>query len=93
MVNSTSSSVFDPSRLNVDSSGRVSFSGATSGIDFKAIIEATIAAKRQPAVQIEKRIANNTSKITDFNSLKTLTTSLTAKLDKLRGGTNLYRFI
>lgn len=90
MVNSTSSSVFDPSRLNVDSSGRVSFSGATSGIDFKAIIDATIAAKRQPAVQIERRIANNTSKITDFNALKSLTTSLTAQLDKLRGSTSFF---
>lgn len=90
MVNSTSSSVFDASRLSVDSSGRVSFSGATSGVDFKAIIDATIAAKRQPAVQIEKRITNNTAKITEFNSLKSLTSTMTARLDKLRGSTSFF---
>jgi flagellar hook-associated protein 2 len=90
MVNSTSSSVFDASRLSVDSSGRVSFSGATSGVDFKAIIDATVAARRQPAVQIENRIAKNTAKIAEFSALKSLTSGMTARLDKLRGSTSFF---
>lgn len=90
MVNSTSSLGFDPSRLSIDSNGRVSFSGATSGVDFKAIIDSTIASRRRPAVQIENRIAANTTKVADFNSLKALTTSLTNTLDKLRGSTSFF---
>ena len=49
--------------LVVDSSGRASFSGLSTGIDFVGAVDAIIAAKRIPAVTLETRITGNEEEI------------------------------
>ena len=45
--------------LTVDSNGRATFSGLSSGIDAQGIVTDIIAAKRIPIDSIENRIAEN----------------------------------
>jgi len=73
------------SNLSVDSSGRVSFSGLNSGIDFKAAIDSIIAAKRIPADSLSARITANEDKIAAYKDLKNLLAGLKDKLAELRG--------
>lgn len=79
------SSTLNLSNLSVDSSGRVSFSGLNSGIDFKAAIDSIIAAKRIPADSLQARIAANEDKIAAFKDFKNLLAGLKEKLADLRG--------
>ena len=81
--------LFNLNNLNVDASGRSSFSGLTSGIDFQATTDAIIAAKRIPAVTLETRIADNEGKITAFKELRDLLTGLKSSLDTLRGAVSV----
>lgn len=76
--------------LNIDDRGRVTFSGASSGIDSRAIIDATISARRLQAVQFENNIDNNNLQIEAFGELDTLATTLTGTLDALRGSTSFF---
>jgi|GEM_PF-2490481 len=76
--------------LNVDDRGRVTFSGASSGIDSQAIIDATITARRLQAVQFETNITDNNIQIEAFGQLDTLSTALTTSLDGLRGSTSFF---
>lgn len=79
-----SGSVINTSNINNDN-GRISFSGASSGIDWQASVDAIIAAKRLPADQIEKRIKANESTIDGYDQLKALTLDLANKLELLKG--------
>lgn len=70
--------------LSVGSDGKVKVSGFSSGIDSKAIIDAQIAARRQPAVRLETKITNNNTLASSYTELKGFTGKLTGSLDKLR---------
>ncbi|MGD9741662.1 MAG: flagellar filament capping protein FliD [Dongiaceae bacterium] len=76
------------SNLSVDSSGRVSFSGLGSGIDFKAAVDSIIAAKRIPADSLKARITANEDKIAAYKDFKTLLSGLKDRLAELRGAVN-----
>lgn len=71
--------------LTVDSSGRASFSGLSSGIDFKAAIESIITAKRIPADSLTARITANEDKIAAYKDFRNLLAGLKDKLAELRG--------
>ncbi len=75
-INSTS--------FTVGSDGKLNVGGIASGIDSKAIIDALMLAKRQPAVQIETKISVNASKISALGDFKTKVNAVTTALDKLR---------
>lgn len=72
--------------LTVDpKTGRVSFSGLGTGIDFQAAVNTIIQAKRIPAVTLENRITANTDKITALKDLRASLAALKTSIDKLRG--------
>lgn len=71
--------------LNVDSSGRASFSGLASGIDLQGTVDALIAAKRIPVDRIEQRISDNQAKIAAFEDMRALTLNLRSAVETLRG--------
>lgn len=77
------------SGISVGKDGKVNMSGLNSSIDWKAIVDAQMAAKRQPAVKLETKISANTEKITAYAELKAKTLDVTAALDKLRGTSGL----
>src|SRR3546814_12126039 len=54
------------SSMVVGNSGRVSFSGLGSGIDFQATVEVLIAAKRIPVDRLEEQITTNQDKIASY---------------------------
>lgn len=66
--------------LSVDASGRTSFSGLSSGIDFRGAVDAMIAAKRIPIDSLETKVTENADKIT---ALQELSTSLNGMRDSL----------
>jgi flagellar hook-associated protein 2 len=71
--------------LNVDSSGRVSFSGLSSGIDFQGAVDNIIAAKRLPADRLELQISENEARVVGLQDLKNLLNGLKETLADLRG--------
>ena len=71
--------------LTVDSSGKTSFSGLTSGIDFAGVVDSLIEAKRIPAVTLETRITDNDAKISALADFRTVLDDLKTKVDTLRG--------
>jgi flagellar hook-associated protein 2 len=71
--------------LTVDSTGRASFSGLGTGIDFQAAVDSIIQAKHAPIDQIEKRISDNQAKIAALQDLRTHALALQTAADKLRG--------
>ncbi len=75
--------------LTVDDSGRVIFSGVSSGIDVQGIVGDIIAAKRIPIDTIETRIDANAEQITALGDLRALLTSLRQSLSTLRGAITL----
>ncbi len=75
--------------LNVDSNGSVSVSGVSSGIDFRATIDAIIEARRIPVVTIENRITENEEKILAYQDLDTSLATLQSSVDGLRGAVSL----
>ena len=70
--------------ITTGSDGKVRVSGLASNIDWKAIIDAQITAKRAPAVQLETKITRNKELITAYGELKTKTASFATALDSLR---------
>jgi flagellar hook-associated protein 2 len=70
--------------ISVGNDGKVRISGFSSSIDSKAIIDAQIAARRQPAVRLETRITQNTTLASAYGELKTLTGGLASSLNALR---------
>jgi len=76
--------------LSVDTkTGRVSFSGLSSGIDFKAAVDGIIAAKRIPVDRLEAQITANKDKITALQDLRTKLTALKDSLAGLRGAVSV----
>lgn len=71
--------------LQVDDSGRVSFSGLGSGIDFQAAVDNIIAARRIPVDRLEARVETNALKITAFQDLRAVLSTLQDSLSSLRG--------
>jgi len=78
-------SALNLNNLSVDASGRVSFSGLSSGIDFKTAVDNIIAAKSIPVDKLDNRLTENDEKITALKSLRTLMTTLQGSLSGLRG--------
>jgi flagellar hook-associated protein 2 len=77
--------------LVIDGSGRVSFSGLSSGIDLQKAVDGLIAAKRLPIDRIEQRISKNQVKIAAFQDLRARALNLKSALDTLRGVPSLDR--
>ncbi|MFQ5773248.1 MAG: flagellar filament capping protein FliD [Kiloniellaceae bacterium] len=77
--------LFNLNNVTVDASGKVTFSGLSSGIDFNKVTDDIIAAKRIPIDSIEAQITENTDKITALEDLRGLLTALRDSLDDLRG--------
>lgn len=71
--------------LVTDTTGRVRYSGFSSGIDFEKIVEATIAAKRIPVDRMEAQIETNKEKITALTTTSSLMQSLKTSLSTLYG--------
>ena len=68
-----------------DDAGKVRFSGIGSGIDYNALVEATISAKRIPIDSIEAKIETNQARIDALDELTTLTAALQGSLRDLYG--------
>src|SRR3546814_14363891 len=73
------------SSMVVGNSGRVSFSGLGSGIDFQATVEGLIAAKRIPVDRLEAQITTNQDKIASYQELRRHLTVLQDSLQNLYG--------
>ncbi len=69
----------------VSDSGRVSFSGLSSGIDFVGAVNAIIQARRIPADSLETRITDNQAKIAALKTLRTNLEAVRDAVDTLRG--------
>mgnify|MGYP006270837847 CR=1 FL=1 len=59
--------------------------GLSSGINTQEIIQGLVAARRQPAVQLENRIAENDARLQAFGELKGLVSDLKGSLANMRG--------
>jgi len=71
--------------LNVDGSGRASFSGLGSGIDIQGTVDAIIDAKRIPIDRIEQRISERDVQAAALKDLKSLSIGLRDTVEQLRG--------
>lgn len=71
--------------LTVSSTGRVSFSGLSSGIDFEEAVDSIIAAKRIPVDRLETRITDNETKIGAYQEFRTTLNGLKNSLQNLYG--------
>jgi flagellar hook-associated protein 2 len=78
-------STLNVSGLNVDSSGRVTFSGLSSGIDIQKAIDGIMAAKQIPVDTLTQKITENQAKISALNDLTTKLNALKTSLTNLRG--------
>lgn len=71
--------------LSVDESGRVSFSGLSSGIDLQGTVDAIIAARRIPVDRLEATVEQNEEKIASLKDLRTILESMRTSLSRLFG--------
>lgn len=71
--------------LNVDSSGQITFSGLSSGIDARGAVDGIIAAKRIPIDNLERRISDDEARLAVLNDIQTLTSNVREAVDTLRG--------
>jgi flagellar hook-associated protein 2 len=85
----TTTSGINLSNVGVDSSGKVTFSGLSSGLDYQSIIDNIIRAKTVPVDNLKTTIDDNTKKITAYNDLKSLLQTLQDSLSKLRGAVSI----
>ncbi|MCZ6773684.1 MAG: flagellar filament capping protein FliD, partial [Proteobacteria bacterium] len=70
-------------------SGRVTFSGLTTGIDFQAVADAIIAARQIPADRLALEISENSTKISEFQIFRDLLKGVKDALAKLHGAISL----
>jgi len=77
--------------IAVDSSGRVSFSGLGTGIDFQGAVEQIVAAKRIPVDRLEASITANGDKIASFQEFRSHLNGLRDTLGKLYGAVSADR--
>ena len=71
--------------MSVDANGKVSFSGISSGIDYKTAVDNIIKAKQVPIDTLQTDISNNKDKITQLQTLQTKLTTLKSALSTLYG--------
>lgn len=71
--------------MSVDSNGRVLFSGVSSGINSQAAIDGIMKAKQVQVDSINKKIDQNTQKLTKLDELKSKATALRTALSALYG--------
>lgn len=77
--------VLNLDNLSVDANGRTSFSGLSSGIDFRGAVDAMIAAKRIPIDSLETKVTENADKITALQELRTSLNGMRDSLSTLYG--------
>ncbi len=70
-------------------SGRVTFSGLTTGIDFQAVADAIIAAKQIPADRIALEISENSGKISEYQTFRDLLKEVKDALSTLYGAVSI----
>lgn len=66
-------------------SGSSQILGLSSGINTQEIVNALVAARRQPAVQLETRISENDARLSAYSELRTIVTDFKSALEGLRG--------
>jgi flagellar hook-associated protein 2 len=71
--------------INVDANGRTSFSGLSSGIDFRGAIDSIIAAKRIPIDSLETKVVENADRITALQDLRSSLNGMRDALSTLYG--------
>ena len=71
--------------MSVDSNGKVLFSGVSSGINSQAAIDGIMKAKQVQVDSINKRIDQNTQKLTKLDEVKSKATALRTALSTLYG--------
>lgn len=81
----TTSSLLNTNNFTVDANGKLKVGGIASGLDTEAIINGLVAARRQSAVNIETKITQNADKISALTDFRSLVSTVTTSLDKLRG--------
>lgn len=59
--------------------------GLSSGLNTQEIVQALVAARRQPAVQLESKVTANEARLEAYSELTGLITDFKASLDGLRG--------
>ena len=69
----------------INGGGSTQLLGLSSGINTQEIIQALVAARRQPAVQLENRIAENDARLQAFGELKGLVGDVKDSLNVMRG--------
>ena len=77
------------SNVTILPSGRVVFSGLTTGIDFQAVADAIIAAKRIPADRIALEISENAGKIAEYQTFRDLLKEVKDTLSTLYGAVSI----
>jgi len=82
----TSVGSLNTSNLNVDpNTGRVSFSGLSSGIDWQGVVNNIIAAKHIPIDTLTQKISDNEAKVAALQDLQTKVTAFQTAVSSLRG--------
>lgn len=71
--------------VNVDSSGKVTFSGIASGIDFQGIADSIIKAKQVPVDNLKTSITDDQKKIADYQKFQSLLNTLQSSISHLYG--------
>ncbi len=77
------------SNVSINSSGRVSFSGISSGIDFQDAVDKIIAAKQIPVDRLKTEVSTRDSKIAALEDLKDLLNALKSAVATLRGAVSV----
>ncbi|MFB3149859.1 MAG: flagellar filament capping protein FliD [Alphaproteobacteria bacterium] len=71
--------------IKIDDSGRVSFSGLGSGIDFIGAVDTIIEAKRIPIDRLETKIESNEAKITAYQEFRNVLNAFQSSFANIRG--------
>ena len=75
--------------VSISQSGNVTFSGLSSGLDFQAIVDAIITAKKIPADRIQLEINENSGKIGSYQDFRDLLSELQDTLSTLHGAVSV----
>ena len=71
--------------IKIDDSGRVSFSGLGSGIDFIGAVDTIIEARRIPIDRLETKIESNEAKIVAYQEFRDVLNGFQSSLANIRG--------
>ena len=71
--------------IKIDDSGRVSFSGLGSGIDFIGAVDTIIEAKRIPVDRLETKIESNQEKIAAYQEFRSVLNAFQSSFANIRG--------